>query len=109
MAHNGRPSFHPTDRQRGQVEAMCACGIPEKEIAQVLDISPTTLRKHFRRELDHNYQRRLRPPKTQIAHYRPSLPIVHTVTKPNAAVITQPSFLFETESSGHTQALTKSP
>jgi hypothetical protein len=47
--------------------------------------------------------------KTQIAHYNTTVPILHTVTKPNAAVITQPPSLFETESSGHTQALTKSP
>jgi hypothetical protein len=52
MAARGRAAFQPTERHRGQVEAMCACGIPEKAIAQILDISPTTLRKHFRRELD---------------------------------------------------------
>jgi hypothetical protein len=51
------------------------------------------------------------PPSTgkmQIAHYKTTVPILHTATKPNAAVITQPSSLFETERSGHTPAL-KSP
>jgi hypothetical protein len=43
--------------------------------------------------------------KTHIAHYKTTVPILHTATKPNAAVITQPSSLFETERSGHTLAL----
>ena len=52
------------------------------------------------------------PPSTakmQIPHYKTAVLILHTATKPNAAVITQPSSLVETESSGHTQAPTKSP
>jgi hypothetical protein len=32
--------------------------------------------------------------KTHIAHYKTTVPILHTATKPNAAVITQPSSLF---------------
>jgi len=43
--------------------------------------------------------------KTQIAHYNTTVPIRHTATKTNAALITQPSSLFETERSGHTPAL----
>ena len=43
--------------------------------------------------------------KTQIAHYNTTVPIRHTATKTNAAVITQPSSLFETERSRHTPAL----
>ena len=36
--------------------------------------------------------------KTQIARYKTTVPILHTATKTNAAVITQPSSLFETDS-----------
>jgi hypothetical protein len=42
--------------------------------------------------------------KTQIAHYKTTVPILRTVTKPNAALITHPSSLFETERSGHAPA-----
>jgi hypothetical protein len=48
------------------------------------------------------------PPSTakrQSAHYKTTVPILRTATKPNAAVITHPSSLFETERSGHTPAL----
>lgn len=48
----GRPPFKPTDAQRKQVEAMAAYGVPEEDIARVVDISPHTLRKYFRDELD---------------------------------------------------------
>jgi hypothetical protein len=34
------------------VEKMAGYGIPEVDIANVLDIDPKTLRKHYRRELD---------------------------------------------------------
>lgn len=34
------------------VEEMAKHGVPQDSIAVVLDISPMTLRKHFRRELD---------------------------------------------------------
>src|SRR6202030_4000827 len=43
--------------------------------------------------------------KTQIAHYNTTVPTLHTATRTNAAVITQPSSLFETERSGHIPAL----
>ena len=33
------------------VEAMAGCGIPETDIAAVVEIAPKTLRKHFRTEL----------------------------------------------------------
>lgn len=42
----------PTDKTRRQVEAMSSYGIPQEEIAKVIDIDPKTLRKHYRRELD---------------------------------------------------------
>src|SRR5207253_5294738 len=42
---------------------------------------------------------------TPIAHYKITVPILRTATKPNAAVITHPSSLFKTERSGHAPAL----
>ena len=48
----GRPSFKPTGTQRQMVEAMAACGIKESDIAVVVGITPKTLRRHFRSELD---------------------------------------------------------
>ena len=46
------PPFKPTDEQRKQVQAMSGYGVPQADIAVVLDIDPKTLRLHFRRELD---------------------------------------------------------
>jgi hypothetical protein len=43
--------------------------------------------------------------KRQSAHYKTTVPILRTATKPNAAVIIHPSSLFETERSGHAPAL----
>ncbi|GLK86674.1 hypothetical protein [Ancylobacter defluvii] len=51
-AARGRPTFKPTDENRKMVEAMAAYGVREDEIADIMDIDPKTLRKHFRRELD---------------------------------------------------------
>ena len=53
MANRGRPTLEPTDKQRGQVEAMIRYGIPETEIAQALGISKTTLLKPLSRSLAH--------------------------------------------------------
>jgi len=49
-----KPSFKPTDDERLLVEQMSAVGIPQDSIARVVrtGIDPTTLRKHFRHELD---------------------------------------------------------
>src|SRR5579884_172868 len=47
-----RPTFIANDKQRRQVKAMVALGIRQDEIAKVLDMTPKTLRKHFRSELD---------------------------------------------------------
>lgn len=44
--------FAPTDEQRKNVEAMSGYGVPQTDIAIILDIAPKTLRLHFRRELD---------------------------------------------------------
>jgi hypothetical protein len=47
----GRPAFAPTDDQRRQVKAMAAYGVPQGDIATVLNIDAKTLRKHFWVEL----------------------------------------------------------
>ena len=47
----GRPKFEPTDKQRGQVEAMTRYGIPQEEIANALEIDIKTLTRHFRAEI----------------------------------------------------------
>ena len=48
----GRPAHKPDPVSRRQVEAMAAYGIPEADIATVIEIDPKTLRRHYRRELD---------------------------------------------------------
>jgi hypothetical protein len=48
----GRRAHQPDPASRRQVEAMAGYGIPEADIATVLDIDPKTLRKHYRQELD---------------------------------------------------------
>lgn len=47
----GQPPFQPTQALREQVEAYSAVGIPEVDIALVMNIHPMTLRKYFSREL----------------------------------------------------------
>lgn len=42
----------PTAEQRKTVLAMTGYGIPQDDIAQVIGISPHTLREHYRKELD---------------------------------------------------------
>src|ERR1700722_13542214 len=44
--------FEPTDEQRRTVRAMAGFGVPQDDIAIVLEIDAKTLRKHFRSELD---------------------------------------------------------
>ena len=48
----GRRAHRPDDTSRRQVEAMAGYGVPEVDIACVLDLDPKTLRKHYRSELD---------------------------------------------------------
>ena len=48
----GRKAHNPEPGQRKQVEAMAGYGVPEAEIACVLEIDPKTLRRHYRKELD---------------------------------------------------------
>lgn len=52
-----RPTFVPTDAQREQVKILSACGVPQKNICQILAgknpaMDEKTLRKHFAVELD---------------------------------------------------------
>jgi hypothetical protein len=47
-----RPTFTPTDEQRRLVKMLSGFGIPQEDIAMRLEISPHTLRKQFRKELD---------------------------------------------------------
>lgn len=49
---DGRPGHIPTVTGRRTVEAMAAVGIPQSEIARVLEIDDKTLRLHYREELD---------------------------------------------------------
>ena len=48
----GRKPHQPDPVARRQVEAMAAYGIPEADIATVIEIDPKTLRRHYRKELD---------------------------------------------------------
>ena len=44
--------YQPTEEQRRTVRVMAGFGIPQTEIATLLEIDPKTLRLHFRRELE---------------------------------------------------------
>jgi hypothetical protein len=48
-----RPNFKPTEEQKTKVKTMAMCGARHENIALKLDITPKTLRKHFRKELTH--------------------------------------------------------
>ena len=48
----GRRAHRPDAGQRRQVEALAGYGVPEADIACVIEIDPKTLRKHYRHELD---------------------------------------------------------
>lgn len=47
----GRKAYQPTADQRRQVEAMSAYGIPQDDIARVVQIDAKTLRKYYSDEL----------------------------------------------------------
>jgi len=47
-----RPPFEPTPEQRRMVKSLSALGIRQEEIALIMEITPPTLRRHFRDELD---------------------------------------------------------
>lgn len=45
-------AFEPTAEQRRMARAMSGLGLPQDQIALLLEIDPKTLRKHFRDDLD---------------------------------------------------------
>src|SRR4051794_19591797 len=45
-------AYEATGDQRRLVRGMAAVGVPQEDIATLLEIDAKTLRKHFRRELD---------------------------------------------------------
>ncbi|MGD0302450.1 MAG: hypothetical protein ABSE86_35695 [Bryobacteraceae bacterium] len=47
-----RPPFQPTDEQRRTVRSLAAFGTRQDDIAIILGLSPRTVRKYFRQELD---------------------------------------------------------
>ena len=51
----GRPAHTPEPLLRRQVEALAGYGVPEVEVAAMMEIDPKTLRKHYRHELDHGH------------------------------------------------------
>lgn len=50
-----RPAYEPTPAGRSQVAAMVIADIDQAMIATCLRITPKTLRRHYRRELDTSY------------------------------------------------------
>lgn len=48
----GRPGYEPTDKERGQVRLLAGLGVPDYEIAKVLQVSGPTMRKYFSHELE---------------------------------------------------------
>ena len=44
--------FEPTPEQRRMARTMSGLGLPQEQIALLLEIDPKTLRKHFRDDLD---------------------------------------------------------
>lgn len=54
QAKAGRPAHRPTDALREIVKAHAVVGTRQEVIADILGISPNTLAKHYRQELDHS-------------------------------------------------------
>ena len=48
----GRPAYEPSEKDKAQVSALTAMGIPDYDIAKVMQISEPTLRKYYFRELE---------------------------------------------------------
>lgn len=48
----GKPMYEPSETTRNQVKTMVIAGIDQRLMAKVLAISPPTLRKHYREEID---------------------------------------------------------
>lgn len=47
-----RPTFQVTEHLSKEVKMLASVGCRQEDIARVLEITPKTLRKHFRQELD---------------------------------------------------------
>lgn len=45
-------AYRPNEEDKRLVESMCSFGIPQANICSVIGITPKTLRKHYRNELD---------------------------------------------------------
>lgn len=52
LINNMMPAHKPTEENRNKVVSYARVGIPQEDIARVLDIDPKTLRLHYRDELD---------------------------------------------------------
>lgn len=52
MNKMGRPPYEPTEKDRQQVKTLAAMGVPDYDIAKVMQLSGPTLRKHFFHELE---------------------------------------------------------
>lgn len=50
----GRPEHVPTAKDRKTVAMLVACGTDQDAIAEILGISPPTLRKHYAPEIAHS-------------------------------------------------------
>lgn len=48
----GRPPHQPDETKAQIIKALAKVGIPQKDIAEEVDLAPATIRKHYRRELD---------------------------------------------------------
>ena len=48
----GRPPYQPTPKDHDQVATLAGMGIPDYDIAKVMQMSGPTLRKYFAEELD---------------------------------------------------------
>jgi hypothetical protein len=51
----GRPKYQPTTKLRREIQAFASYGIPEEDIARVFDIPYSTMRKHYRAELEYGH------------------------------------------------------
>jgi len=47
----GAPSLEVTDEQRAKIRRLSGFGTPIREIASIIEISPTSLYKHYREDL----------------------------------------------------------
>jgi len=53
----GRKPHEPTEHSRELVSLHATIGTPQEVIADILDIDSKTLRKHYRKQLDHSTAR----------------------------------------------------